>query len=159
MLALRPGGSLRYPTLHQQAGAAAPAVREIGPSAVPKPRSLDCVRDAMRARHYSRRTEKTCVAWIRRYIFFHGKRHLDAVRDQHQRDLQAGAGGVEQPGALARKYPNAGREWPRQWVFPTTSHRPGAAWPPGTQYHHDLHARSHPGPAGVRSPGGRMFLS
>ena len=29
----------------------------------------------MRARHYSRRTEKAYVAWIRRYILFHGKRH------------------------------------------------------------------------------------
>src|SRR6266700_5733398 len=47
-------------------------------------------------------------------------RHLEAVRDQHQRDLQAGAGWVELPGALARKYPNAGREWPWQWVFPAT---------------------------------------
>ncbi len=47
-------------------------------------------------------------------------RHLDGVRDQHQSDLQAGAGRVELPGALARKYPKAGREWPWQWVFPAT---------------------------------------
>jgi len=40
-----------------------------------KPRLLDRVRDAIRARHYSRRTEKTYVAWIRRYILFHDKRH------------------------------------------------------------------------------------
>src|SRR5262249_42832398 len=40
-----------------------------------KPRLLDRVREAIRARHYSRRTEKTSVAWIRRYIFLHGKRH------------------------------------------------------------------------------------
>ena len=46
--------------------------------------------------------------------------HLEAVRDQHQSDLQAGAGWVELPGALARKYSNAGREWPWQWVFPAT---------------------------------------
>lgn len=26
-------------------------------------------------RHYSRRTEKAYVGWIRRYILFHGKRH------------------------------------------------------------------------------------
>src|SRR5207245_82584 len=32
----------------------------------PKPRLLDRVREAIRARHYSRRTEKACVAWIRR---------------------------------------------------------------------------------------------
>jgi len=33
-------------------------------------RLLDRVRGAIRARHYSRRTEKAYVAWIRRYIFF-----------------------------------------------------------------------------------------
>ena len=47
-------------------------------------------------------------------------RHLEAVRAQHQLDLQAAAGWVELPGALARKYPNAGREWSWQWVFPAT---------------------------------------
>jgi integron integrase len=33
------------------------------------------VRHAIRARHYSKRTEKTYVDWIKRFIFFHGKRH------------------------------------------------------------------------------------
>jgi integron integrase len=235
-----------------------PVLREV--SAVgPPPRLLDRVRQALRMRHYSRRTEKTYVAWIRRYILFHGKRHpaemgapeltrfltslavdgrvaastqnqalsallflyrevleldvpwldrvvrakrpvrlpivltrqevvavlqplkgvpllmasllygsglrllecchlrvqdldfganqivvrgakgdkdrltvlpavlkadlarhLVRVRELHQRDLQAGAGWVELPTALARKYPNAGREWVWQWVFPAT---------------------------------------
>src|SRR5256712_82992 len=45
------------------------------PTAYPKPRLLDRVRDAIRARHDSRRTEDAYVGWIRRYIFFHGKRH------------------------------------------------------------------------------------
>ena len=47
-------------------------------------------------------------------------RHLDRVREQHGRDLQAGAGWVELPTALDRKYPNAGREWVWQWMFPAT---------------------------------------
>jgi integrase len=47
-------------------------------------------------------------------------RHLESVRRQHQMDLETGAGWVELPGARARKYPNAGREWPWQWVFPAT---------------------------------------
>jgi hypothetical protein len=51
------------------------AVRETTPAAAPKPRFLDRVREAIRTRHDSRRTEKTYVAWIRRYLFFHGKRH------------------------------------------------------------------------------------
>jgi len=47
-------------------------------------------------------------------------RQLETVRRQHQSDLARGTGWVELPGALARKYPNAGREWPWQWVFPAT---------------------------------------
>jgi len=41
-----------------------------------RPRKLlDQVRDAIRLKHYSYRTEQTYVGWIRRYIIFHGKRH------------------------------------------------------------------------------------
>jgi integron integrase len=46
------------------------------------------------------------------------QRHLAAVRQLHRSDLAAGAGWVELPDALGRKYPNAGREWGWQWVFP-----------------------------------------
>ena len=45
-------------------------------------------------------------------------RHLELVKSQHDADLRRGAGWVELPWALARKYPNAGREWVWQWVFP-----------------------------------------
>lgn len=45
-------------------------------------------------------------------------RHLAEVRTQHERDLEAGAGWVELPGALGQKYPQAGREWSWQWAFP-----------------------------------------
>ena len=47
-------------------------------------------------------------------------RHLEGVRRQHQVDLERGAGWVELPDALKRKYPGAGREWAWQWVFPAT---------------------------------------
>ena len=47
-------------------------------------------------------------------------RHLAAVRVQHHNDLAVGAGWVELPTALHRKYPNAGREWVWQWLFPAT---------------------------------------
>ena len=47
-------------------------------------------------------------------------RHLEAMKQQHELDVHQGAGWVELPGALARKYPHAGREWPWQWVFPAT---------------------------------------
>jgi len=234
-------------------------LRETGPAEAPKPRLLHRVRQAIVARHYSRRTEKAYVHWIKRYIFFHGKRHpagmgaaevtafltslavhrkvaastqnqalsallflyrevlglelpwlddvvrakrplhlpvvltrdevravlhrldgvprlmaillygaglrlleccrlrvkdidfarnqiairdgkgrkdrptmlpaavktelaahLARVREQHQADLRHAAGWVELPGALWRKYPNAGRDWGWQWVFPAT---------------------------------------
>jgi len=39
------------------------------------PKLLDQVHAAIYARHYSWRTEKTYVAWIRRFIVFNGKRH------------------------------------------------------------------------------------
>ena len=46
--------------------------------------------------------------------------HLERARKQHQADLRHGAGWVELPSALTRKYPNAGRDWGWQWVFPAT---------------------------------------
>ena len=45
------------------------------PTTVPKPKLLEEVGQAMRARHYSRRTEKVYIMWVKRYIFFHGVRH------------------------------------------------------------------------------------
>ena len=64
-------------------------------------------------------------------------RHLDRVKEQHHRDLGAGAGRVELPGALARKYPNAGREWGWQWFFPATRLYRDAET--GEQRRHHLH--------------------
>jgi integrase len=46
--------------------------------------------------------------------------HLDGVRRLHERDLHHGAGWVELPASLGRKYPNGGREWAWQWVSPAT---------------------------------------
>jgi integron integrase len=235
------------------------AVREPGVTPTRPPRLFDRVREAARVRHYSRRTETAYLSWIRRFIFFHGKRHpaemgapeitkflsslavegnvaastqnqalgallflyrdvleqelpwlddmvrakrparlpvvltreevrtlllhmagvprmmamllygaglrllecarlrvkdvdfarnqltvrggkgdkdrmtmlpavvktelgrqLELAKQQHEVDLRHGAGWVELPSALSRKYPNAGREWPWQWVFPAT---------------------------------------
>jgi integron integrase len=223
------------------------------PSAAPKPELLDQVRQVIRTRHYSARTEKAYVYWIKRYIFFHNKRHpaemgekevaqflsslaselhvsastqnqalnallflykeilekkiglihgvvgpivltkeevklildrlentpwlmamllygaglrlmecchlrvkdidfarnqivvragkgnkdrytilptlmmeplrkhLQAVKQQHEEDLKKGLGCVALPDALQRKYPNAAKEWGWQWVFPATA--------------------------------------
>jgi Phage integrase, N-terminal SAM-like domain len=40
-----------------------------------KPKLLEQVRQAIRTRHYSDKTEEAYVGWIRRFIFFHNKRH------------------------------------------------------------------------------------
>ena len=52
-----------------------PALGISPPAGAQKPRLLDQVRLAIRARHYSPRTEETYVGWIKRFIFYHNKRH------------------------------------------------------------------------------------
>lgn len=47
------------------------------------------------------------------------KTHLGDIRKLHRQDLEQGYGEVYLPGALARKYPNAGKEWIWQYVFPS----------------------------------------
>jgi integrase len=44
--------------------------------------------------------------------------HLEKVRRLHEEDLAEGLGAVYLPYALARKYPNAEREWGWQYAFP-----------------------------------------
>jgi integron integrase len=48
------------------------------PTADPSP-FLNRVREAIRVRHYSIRTEEAYVQWIKRFIVFHGKRHPEAM--------------------------------------------------------------------------------
>jgi len=55
-----------------------------------EPRLLEQVRDRLRLKHYSLRTEKTYLYWIRRFIFSTGKRHPRTM------------GGVEVEGFLTR---------------------------------------------------------
>ena len=43
--------------------------------AIPPVSLLDRVRDRIRVKHYSIRTEQAYCDWIRRFIIFHGKRH------------------------------------------------------------------------------------
>ena len=40
-----------------------------------KPRLLEQVRDRIRVKHYSIRTEQCYIDWIKRFVLFHGKRH------------------------------------------------------------------------------------
>ena len=43
--------------------------------ALQSPKLLDRVRERIRYKHYSLRTEESYVQWIRRFVIFHGKRH------------------------------------------------------------------------------------
>ena len=51
-----------------------------------KPKLLDEVRDVIRRKHFSIRTEQTYVDWIRRFILFHNKRH---PRDMAETEITA----------------------------------------------------------------------
>src|SRR5262249_55438796 len=146
MLVRRTTGSLSYAAASEEAWPPALAVREVGPAAAPKPRPLDRVREAIRARHYSRRTAKTYVACIRRYSFFHGKRHpAEMGSPEITRFLT-----LPHLPALLRHL-SAGR-------CARHPNGPGALGP-----HHDVSTTMiythvlNPGPGAVRSPADRVF--
>jgi len=50
---------------------------------VPKPRLLDQVRDTIRRKHYSIRTEQSYIDWIKRFIYFHDKQHPRDLNESH----------------------------------------------------------------------------
>jgi integron integrase len=62
---------------------------------------------------------------------------LERAAELHGADVTAGAGWVELPHALDRKYPHAGRDWRWQWVFPAT--RVYADRETGRRRRHHLH--------------------
>ncbi|MCR4303329.1 MAG: integron integrase [Gallionella sp.] len=53
---------------------------------IKSPKLLDQVSDKLRVKHYSIRTEQCYIGWIKRYIYFHGKRH---PKDLGARDIEA----------------------------------------------------------------------
>jgi integron integrase len=91
-------------------------------------RLLECARLRVKDIDFARRQvtvragkgDKDRVTTLPTIISHELARHLEAVKQQHDADLRQGAGWVELPWALARKYPNAGREWAWQWIFPAT---------------------------------------
>lgn len=66
------------------------------PASGSRPKLLDRVRQAIRLRHYSRRTEQAYVAWIRRFIVHNGKRHPRELGEQEVTAFLSGlaVGGV-----------------------------------------------------------------
>lgn len=65
------------------------------------------------------------------------KEHLRKVKEQHEKDLANGLGRVPMPYAMARKLPNADREWAWQWIFPARSHYLDRRT--GLRHRHHLH--------------------
>lgn len=57
------------------------------PDAARRFRLLELVRRRLRARRYSPRTEKVYVAWVRRYVLFHDRRHPRDLGPDHVRDF------------------------------------------------------------------------
>jgi len=52
----------------------------------PPKKLLDQVRDTLRLKHYSIRTENSYISWIKRYILFHNKRH---PKDMGENEIEA----------------------------------------------------------------------
>jgi Phage integrase, N-terminal SAM-like domain len=68
-----------------------------------KPKLLDQVRDVIRRKHFSIRTEQTYVEWIKRYIFFHGKRHPNEMAEA---EITAFLTHLARAGKVAASTPN-----------------------------------------------------
>ncbi len=67
-----------------------------------KPRLLDQVRDTVRRKHYSIRTEQSYIDWIKRYIYFHNRQHPCDLKDVsttmiYTHVLNKGGRGVQSP--------------------------------------------------------------
>jgi len=48
-------------------------------------------------------------------------KHISEIRSLYDQDRREGTAGVWLPGALEKKYPNAGKEWGWFWLFPSKS--------------------------------------
>src|SRR3990172_8066778 len=79
-----------------------PAVRIAPPSDAPKPKLV-----VVRAGKGDKDRYTMLPAAVKHLL----STHLQAVKRQHDEDLRRGLGRVALPNALARKYPNAEKEW------------------------------------------------
>ncbi len=53
-----------------------------------RPELLDQVRNVLRTKHYSIRTDESCVQWIKRHILFHNKRDSRApLKSRHPAEM------------------------------------------------------------------------
>lgn len=81
------------------------------------------------------------------------EQHLERVRSTHADDLAAGYGRVTLPDALARKYPNADREWGWQFVFPASRVCHDPKWGAPSRFHFHESAMQRAVTAAVRAAG------
>ena len=81
------------------------------------------------------------------------EKHLEQVRFTHAGDLAAGYGRVTLPDALARKYPNADREWGWQFVFPASRVCHDPKWGGPSRFHLHESAMQRAVTAAVRAAG------
>ena len=63
--------------------------------------------------------------------------HLATVRETHEREVARGAGRVQLPGGIDRKFPGAAAEWRWQWAFPARREHAGEL--SGEAKRHHLH--------------------
>ena len=127
----------------------------------PTPKKLlDQVRDAIRLKHYSIRTEQAYVTWIKRYIYFHSVRH---PAEMGTAEIQAFLTHLAVEGNVAASTQNQALSallFLSQLCHPPPgsplrhSHRPGTPRPQGRKDHHDLHSRPQPGRPGRAQPAG-----
>lgn len=82
------------------------------------------------------------------------KMHLQNVQDLHNEDLNKGFGEVWMPPELAKKYPNAGKDWQWQYVFPSS--RLSVAQHSGAVYRH--HADEKPIQRAVKRVAGQADI-
>lgn len=91
-------------------------------------RLMECLRLRVKDIEFSRRAvivrsgkgNKDRVVTLADELVTPLQRHLEQVRSIHEKDLREGYGEVHLPYALARKYPDAGRSWGWQYVFPAS---------------------------------------
>ena len=108
-------------------------------------RLMECVRLRVRDLDFPRRTlvvregkgAKDRPAILPRSLEPRLRRHLQKVRQLHDRDIEAGYGRVRLPYALARKYPTAALRWEWQWMFPAS--RIGRDPRTGERLRHHVH--------------------
>lgn len=102
------------------------------------PGQPDRVVEALRSRHYSHRTERAYLHWIRRFLAFHDGTH---PRELAEKDLNRFLTHLAIGETVAASTQNqalaAVREWVWQWVFPASSHYLDRET--GIRHRHHLH--------------------